>query len=384
MTDPAAARPAAADAVTDPLTAPAVVGSATAPAVVGSGTVEPAGGGSGPKTIDEIAGATGVSRTTVRFVVAGLAERYRIKPETRERIEAYVAAHGLALNHAARSLKLRRSEAVGLVVPDLANAFFAGLTAALEDHCRRNGLVLLTASSHEDPAREALAVENLVARGVDGLVVAPCRPATAFRGLRRRGCAVVMVDRAFPATPFPTVVGDNEAAARQLAERLLALGHPVDFLCACPTLPSIADRIRGFTSALRAAGHSDVDTPIHRAETDDVAAGARVMTALAEARGDAPSTFMCSSLLVLEGALQAIVARCGRLPSDTVIGTFDHHPLLDVVPNRILTIRQDEAAIAARAFACLSDLMAGAAPSALHHVIPGRLWERGPATAPER
>ena len=333
----------------------------------------------GPRTIGEIAEATGFSRTTVRFVVAGQAERHRIKAETRDRIEAYVAAHGLVVDHAARSLRTRRSEAVGLVVPDLANAFFARLTAELEERCRSTGRVLLTASSHEDPDREAQAVAGLVGRGVDGLVVAPCRPPAAFKGLRRGGrTALVMVDRAHPASPYPTVVSDNRAAGERLATRLIEIAESdVEVLCACPDLPSIADRLAGFRAAAEAAGLTTVEGRIHATARDEPAAGAALLAGLL-ADGRRPKALMCSSLLMLEGALSTLVGRFGRLPEDLVLGTFDHHPLLDALPIPILSVRQDEPAIAAEAFACLLAEMEGGPRLATRRVVPVRLVERGP------
>ena len=57
------------------------------------------------KTVEEIARATGVSVTTVRFVIGGQAERHRISVQTRERVEGYIAEHGYVLNHTARALK---------------------------------------------------------------------------------------------------------------------------------------------------------------------------------------------------------------------------------------------------------------------------------------
>ena len=331
----------------------------------------------GPRTIAEIAAATGFSRTTVRFVVAGQAERHRIKAETRERIEAFVATHGLVVDHTARSLRTRRSEAVGLVVPDLANPFFARLTAELEERCRATGRVLLTASSHEDPEREAQAVAGLVGRGVDGLVVAPCRPPAAFKGIGRGGrTALVMVDRAYPASPYPTVVSDNREAAARLTTRLIDIGGAgVEFLCACPELPSIADRLAGFRAAA-AAGLDAIEGRIHVTDRDEPAAGAALLAALFGA-GRRPRAVMCSSLLMLEGALSALVARFGRLPEDLVVGTFDHHPLLDALPVRILSVRQDEAAIAERAFACLLAEMEGGPREPVRHVMPGQLVDRG-------
>ena len=128
-----------------------------------------------PKTVEEIARETGFSITTVRFVINGQSEKYRISEKTRKQIEDYVAIHGYSLNHAARSLKLKRSDTIGLVVPDLANAFFARFMAAFEIRCRKRNLLLLTVSSHDDPDLESRAVTSLLARGVDGLVIAPCQ-----------------------------------------------------------------------------------------------------------------------------------------------------------------------------------------------------------------
>lgn len=51
-----------------------------------------------PMTLDEVAAATGFSRTTVRFVVNGQAERFRIKPQTREQIELFIREHGIVID----------------------------------------------------------------------------------------------------------------------------------------------------------------------------------------------------------------------------------------------------------------------------------------------
>src|SRR6266568_5083080 len=193
------------------------------------------------KTVEEIAAMAGVSVTTVRLVLNGQAERYRISAATRKRIHDYVLDHEVIINHAARSLKLQRSDTIGLVVPNLANPFFAGLMAQLELCCATSGLMLLSASSHEDPKLEAHAIKNLLARGVDGLVIAPCqKPTTALFAPYLHRVRVVMVDRAYRGSPFPTVVSDNRESAREITARLLAeAGGDLVFLCAQARLPSI-------------------------------------------------------------------------------------------------------------------------------------------------
>lgn len=327
------------------------------------------------KTIAEIAAATGFSRTTVRFVINGQAERYRIKSETKKVIEDYVAAHGVAISHVARSLRTRRTDAIGLIVPDLANAFFASLTAELEIHCRRSGRVLLTASSQEDPEQEATAIAGLVERGIDGIVIAPCRSPGASRLSRAgRRLAVVVVDRAFPGSAWPTVVGDNAGVTAELTASMIATAAgAVHFLCACPDLPSIADRIVGFSQATAKAGFAHADRLIRTHASDTTEAGRALMRGFFGDGGRPPLAFICSSLLILEGALQEIVAAMGRLPPELLIGTFDYHPLLDAVPNRILSVRQDEKAIAEKAFDYLVAQMDGRPAQPLHVVVPGRI-----------
>jgi LacI family fructose operon transcriptional repressor len=330
-----------------------------------------------PRTIEEIASEIGVSVTTVRLVINGQAERYRISARTRLAVEAYVAKHGYVVDHAGRSLKLRRSDAVGCIVPDLANAHFARLIAQLEERCRSRGLVLLTASTHERPERERQTIGGLLARGVDGIIISPCEQPEPARFVRRgqRSVATVVIDRAFPKTLFPTVVGDNDASARRLTEQVMAeSGGDVFFLCARPEMPSIAARIRGFTDAFGAAGASE--RLLTDPEDDTASSGHRLMEDLLARLGGPPKSFISSSLLILEGAIQALVDRFGSVPKDIILGTFDYHPLMELSSNRVLSVRQDTLKIADVAFSCLVDAMERGRDdaSAPVHVIPGALY----------
>jgi LacI family fructose operon transcriptional repressor len=309
-----------------------------------------------PKTIDEISRETGFSVTTVRLVINGQSEKYRISSKTRQIIKDYVALHGYSLNHAARSLKLNRSDTVGFVVPDLSNAFFAYLMAALETLCRACNLLLLTVASHEDPVLENRAVASLLARGVDGLVIAPCQAALLPQLIKSRGrTSIVMIDRDFASGLFPTVVSDNFHSGRTMTRRMLqeSRGETFPFLCGHAESPSIRDRICGFSEACReaAAGGEKILT-----ETDDnIEAGSCMMQQLIDrAGGMPPRAFMCSSLLILEGALQQLKTRIGRIDPAILIGTFDDHIMLDLLPNPVFSIRQNGKALASKIFEYLT------------------------------
>ena len=327
-----------------------------------------------PKTVEEISRETGFSITTVRFVINGQSDKYRISAKTRQTIEDYVAIHGYSLNHAARSLKLNRSDTIGFVVPDLSNAFFARLMAALEVLCRKRNLLLLTVASHEDPELENRAVANLLARGVDGLAIAPCQPSTLPQLRRKSRTSIVMFDRDFGHGLFPTIVSDNVRGAMEMTRRLLgASAGACYFLCGHAESPSIMDRIRGFSSACSEAGIADAEALIQRDAEDSTLAGQKMMRALIDARQGQPPAFMCSSLLVLEGALQQIRTQIGRIDKDIVIGTFDDHTMLDLLPNRVFSVRQDEAALARHVFERLVEPRGEGKAAIARDVVPSEL-----------
>ena len=325
------------------------------------------------KTADEIARETGFSITTVRLVINGQSDKYRISAKTQKIIEDYIAIHGYSVNHAARSLKLRRSDTIGFVVPDLANAFFARVMAALEMLCRQRNLLLLTVSSHDDAELENRAVANLLARGVDGLVLAPCQPTPPPLENRAR-TPIVLFDRDYGVALYPTVASDNVQAGLEMTRRMLQEAQsPFPFLCGHAQSPSIQDRIRGFNAACVEYGVGEGAALVRLDEQDSTAAGRRLMDALIHALGGPPPAFMCSSLLVLEGALQELKARAGRIDPKILIATFDDHTMLDLLPNRVVSIRQNEAALASQIFARLIEPAAAQRRPSTRDVVAGAL-----------
>ena len=305
-----------------------------------------------PKTAEEISIATGFSITTIRFVMNGQSEKYRISAATQKKIEDYIAIHGYSLNHAARSLKLNRSDTIGLIVPDLANAFFSRLMAALESLCRKRDLLLLTASSHDNAELENRAVSNFLSRRVDGLVIAPCQAASLPQLSKSKSrTSIVMFDRDFSPSLFPTVTSDNFQGGLEMTRQMLQEADgSFYFLCGHAELPSIHDRIRGFSAACVEFGIPDSKNLLRLEAENSPAVGRKLMQGLIDTLQLPPRAFMCSSLLILDGALQQIKAQTGHIDKDILIATFDDHTMLDLLPNRILSIKQNEDALAERVF----------------------------------
>ncbi len=309
-----------------------------------------------PKTISEIAQATGYSRTTITMVLKGRAEKYRISNQAQQAILTYVEDNGgYTINQTARSLKTNKSQTIGFIVPDLSNAFFAHLIAYLEDLCRSEDLVLISTSSTEDPRLEVIAIERMLARGVDGLIIAPCSAAGINDAIKRSPkTPLVAVDRHFPSIQAPLISSNHSQSADILIKTILEKGcSKVAFLCGHPSNPSIADRIARFQKVTGEAGLAEEDAYVMSEPKDSVSAGKDLAAYLLEKKQELPSAILCSSLLILEGALQQIKNEKGKCPANLVIGTFDYDGLLELLPNHVLAIQQNEEKLARSIFDAL-------------------------------
>ena len=159
---------------------------------------------------------------TVSNVVSGARN---VRPETRERVEDAIAELGFRPNTIARALIRRRTQTVGMVIPDVTNPFFSDLIWEVERALTEADYAVVFGNSANDPARERRYLEAFLSRRVDALVVAVT--AGADLELVRAIAAevpTVFVDRLVP-PDVECVVGDNHAGMRFVVDHLVGLGH---------------------------------------------------------------------------------------------------------------------------------------------------------------
>ncbi|MEQ3551516.1 LacI family DNA-binding transcriptional regulator [Pseudonocardia nematodicida] len=201
----------------------------------------------------DVARAAGTSTAVVSYV---LNEGSRpISAATREKVLRAIEEVGYRPNGVARALASGSTRTLGLVVPELANQFFATLAQALEAEASRYGLVLLLGDSAESVTRERELVETFVARQVDGLVYVGVGPHDAVQVATAAGLPVVVLDRAADDERAASVVIDNVAGARTATEHLLGHGRRrVGALLGPADLPTSRARHTGWLDALTAGG----------------------------------------------------------------------------------------------------------------------------------
>jgi|SRR6516225_5036947 len=203
-------------------------------------------------TMKRIAGELGVSITTVSKV---LNNRSDIGHATRARVLAKVAELGYQPNAVARSLTLRRTHTLGVVIPDLMHSFFVEIVAGLEATASARGYGLLLCSSNEDPAKERQELDMLRQRQVDGIVLASANAAgntDLLEQLTSLGIGLVMIDRDDHAdVRCDRVVTNDEEVGRIATAHLIDQGRRWIAHIAGPSIVHAKRRADGYRAALK-------------------------------------------------------------------------------------------------------------------------------------
>jgi len=202
-----------------------------------------------------IAGELGVSVMTVSKVLNNHGD---ISAATRSRVLAKIEELGYQRNAVARSLTLRRSHTIGVVIPDLMHTFFVEIIAGIEPVASVRGYGLLLCSSGEDVAKERAELEMLRSRQVDGIVLASVHGNAnedLLRQLTGIGTAIVMIDRDdHPRVECHRVLTDDERVGMLATNHLLDMGHKAIAHIGGPNIVHAKRREQGWRDALKARG----------------------------------------------------------------------------------------------------------------------------------
>ncbi|NUO99521.1 MAG: LacI family DNA-binding transcriptional regulator [Nonomuraea sp.] len=319
----------------------------------------------------DVASAAGVALKTVSRVVN---DEPGVHPATAERVRAAIDRLGYSRNESARGLRRGMTATIGLVIEDVADPFYAGLSRAVEDVVIEHGCLLLSGSSGEEPGRERELVETFCARRVDGLIVVPAGDDHAYlRGELETGTPVVFADRPpGPEIDVDTVLADNAGGAEQAVLHLLEHGHHrIAFLGDDPAIYTAAERLNGYHKAL--GGLFDPRLVAMRPPAlDDVRADLGRMLAL----DDPPTALFTGNGRLTVAALRALAGR--RL---TLVG-FDDFELADLLEPGVSVVAQDPAWMGRVAAELLFRRLRGDQGPSEHLELPVRLIPRGSGELP--
>lgn len=310
----------------------------------------------GRVTIRDVAERAGVSRQTVSRAINNAPG---IDPETRQRVLAVARDLGYRPSNLARGLKTNRTCTIGLVVPDIANPFFADLARGASEVAYGAGYSVLLCNTEERPEREWDTLRMLEAHRVDGLLLASSRLSPAQLGeVAAANAPLVLVNRRHPVHPGVGCVLVNDALAAETAtEHLLARGHRrIGFLGGSTGTHSGRERRLGYARAMARAG---MERPAawDRPGAPTVEGGRRATLELLQHHPEITALLAYNDLVAV-GAMQACDTLGRAVPGSCAVVGWDDIDFASYVSPPLTTMRMPRYRLGEAAMSLLCDLMA--------------------------
>ena len=292
-------------------------------------------------TLKQVAEKAGVSVSVASRSLNGHAKTYRISDATVSRVKEAADKLDFRPSQTARSLRLKKTGLVGVVVPDLSNPFFASISQSIALSAEAEGYSVIVADSREETEHEIRLLQQLEDRQVEALVVCPVgTQSTHLQQINEGGTPVVLADRTFPECDLVQVTSEHRAGAVKATRLLTAKGHRViGVLQGLPgTLPN-DQRLSGHAEALKESGVV-LDQSLIRGNNFTEASGFDSAKKLLTDRPDITALFAFSTPNAM-GALRAANESGRHVPQDLSIVGFDDSPYADLMNVPLTTVCQD-------------------------------------------
>ena len=324
-------------------------------------------------TIHDVAERAGVSVATVSRVLNG---KELVRDETAQHVLAAAKSLRYVPNVAARSLSIRRSQTIGIVLPAVHGEFFSEVIGGIDVAARKDNYHILVSGSHSD-AGEMIAVIEAMRGRVDGLLVmAPDVALTSLREQIPADLPMVLLNSADEGRDSITI--DNFNGARSMMRHLQSLGHKrIAFIKGPQPNADARERLRGYRAAMGIGAPRELEIDGDFTERSGHAAVEPILRLQ-----ERPTAIFAANDSMAVGALSALVDEGLNVPRDMSVVGFDDIPIAHYVSPPLTTIGVDLAELGRRAFALLGESIAEPRRDARQECIGTTLVVRKSSAAP--
>lgn len=299
-------------------------------------------------TVADVARIAGVGAITVsRFVN----ETSYVSAVKKKKIQAAIDKLGYRPNQAARVLKGQRARIIGLIVPDLADSFFAKCAAAIESYASTRGYMTVIVTSKRDGDMPDNEVSMLIGQGLAGLIVVPSHSNERLAEFLKEGIPVVALDRPLKGIAADEVVVENLGGAQIAVEHLIGHGYK---RIACVGYDeksySVNHRVLGYSNAMRSAGlKPELHLSIRSYED------ALKLTRRWSKSSDRPAAIFTLNNVATRHMLEALREANLQIPQKIALVSFDDLELAKLLSPALTVVRQPAAGLGTQAARILFD-----------------------------
>jgi LacI family transcriptional regulator len=285
-----------------------------------------------------IADKSGVSKTTVSFVLNGRGDEKNISAETQQRVLETAKMLDYVPNHLARSLSMGRSFTIGFIVPDISNPFFGKIARLVEHFAEKRGYSVMVASTDERPDKEKKILETFINRQIDGIIIAPV---TDLSDVALKQIPLVCFDRIYSRQAETGVAINNKETAQQLTQSLVNKGHQrISLVALSSQLPNIQERITGYKKALVQNGIDIVERLIVEVDEHNKKASTRKVIKELLDEVNAPTGYLFLNNVLAAEAIWTVNKYHANKINGLHFASFDNLDLFDYALPKVISALQ--------------------------------------------
>lgn len=291
-----------------------------------------------PVGIREIARESGVSIATVSRVLQGNA---RVSRDLRAKVEEVVRRLNYRPNFSARTLRMQKSNTVGVVVPHIGNAHFSDAVRAIQDVASNEGYTALIVNSDGEPEQELAALRTLQARQVDGIILVSASPTgtKALTSTIDRGVPVLAMDRAIRGASVDQVLVNTRAGTREAVLHLAGNRCSRIALLAGPSgLWTASEKFKGYLEGLKEA-QLEFDPDLVLPGDYSFESGENQALALLDLKPRPDALIVANNLMTL-GAMRVFLRQGVGIPGELALVGYDDALWTDVVRPTVTVVSQ--------------------------------------------
>jgi LacI family transcriptional regulator len=288
-------------------------------------------------TIKEVAKEAGVSISTVSRVINGMD---RVSKSTAKKVQSAIDKLHFHPDHVARTMINKKTQTVGLVVPQLSNEYWALISEVIQNQLWINGYTTLICSTDNEEDKELAYLKMYIERRVDGIIY--CASSDLLGGnqqqvdmLKRSGIPLVTLDP--NVTGVSCVVGDHMLGALNAVEHLIHLGHRQIAYIGGPAVS--IEREFGYRKALMMSGLNANEALIRIVSGQSPIHGYRALQDLQET-GESFDAVFCGNDMLAIGAIKAMQDSGLRVPEDAAVVGYDDIQTASLFKPALTTVRQ--------------------------------------------
>lgn len=289
-------------------------------------------------TILDVANYAGVSKSTVsqylnkRFDYMGA--------ETKKKIEKAIEELNYQPNIVARSLKVKSTKTIGVIVANILHEFSTQIIRAIEDVCHELDFHIIVCNADDNPVKEEKYINMLFAKQIDGLIVFPTSEnIDLYDRLQNSNFPIVFIDRRIPNNHIDSILLDNEKAAAMAVEEFIKHGYErigIVTTSAANNVTPRKERLKGFEKAILENNLPLLPEYIKSVEVERIQMELKKMFNLPEP----PQALLAGNDLTLFELLKFVRKNNLSIPKDIAVIAIDDVSFADLYNPPLTTIKQ--------------------------------------------